>query len=229
MGAVARTLLNLAGLLVRAARSITRAPAAPAAGRVPAGVAGTIRGQHLKLHLGCGHVHIAGFVNVDIDPYFPTADVVDDVGRLQRFPEGIATLIYACHVLEHFSHSEIPGIFRRWFEVLEPGGEVRISVPDIDRIVRIYAHNWQHFQTPPNSPWIGLIYGGQATPHDYHKTGFNLVWMRHLLEAAGFVDAQEYPHEPHWLGVRDASLAREPFGEYVSLNILARKPARQEA
>lgn len=148
---------------------------------------------------------------------------------LQRFQEGSATLIYACHLLEHFSHSEIPGILRRWLEVLEPGGEVRISVPDIDRIVRIYANNWQHFQMPENSPWIGLIYGGQTTPYDYHKTGFNFVWMRHLREAAGLVDVQEYPHEPHWLGVRDASLAREPFGEYVSLNVLARKPARQEA
>lgn len=229
MSTVVRTLLNLAGLLVRAAHSMTRAAAPPAADRVPASAGGAIQGQHLKLHLGCGPIHIAGFVNVDIDPELPTVDVVDDVGRLQRFPDGSATLIYACHVLEHFPHSDVFGILRRWFEVLEPGGEVRISVPDIDRIVRIYANNWQHFQTPPNSPWIGLIYGGQSTPYDYHKTGFNFVWMRHLLEEAGFVDVQEYPHEPHWLGVRDASLAREPFGEYVSLNALARKPGRQEA
>jgi len=134
---IARMLLDLAGLLVKAA-------------------GGAIRGEHLKLHLGCGTIHIAGFV-------------------------------------------------------------------------RIYANNWQHFQTPPHSPWIGLIYGGQSTPYDYHRTGFNFVWMNHLLEAAGFVGAQEYPHEPHWLGVRDASLAREPFGDHVSLNVLARKPGRPEA
>ena len=42
------------------------------------------------------------------------------------------------------------------------GGEIRISVPDIDRIVRIYTRNWEHFQTEGNSPWIGLIYGGQV-------------------------------------------------------------------
>jgi len=224
VGVIARALLNLAGLLVRLARRMTPAPVVPDAGRIPAGIGGPVRGQHLKLHLGCGHIHVSGFVNVDIDPSLPTVDVVDDVGRLGRFADGSASLIYACHVLEHFSHHEVPAILQRWFAVLEPGGELRISVPDIDRIVKVYAAHWQHFQTPPHSPWIGLIYGGQATAYDYHKTGFNFVWMRHLLEAAGFQDVRENTHEPHWLGIRDASLAREPFGEFVSLNVVARKP-----
>lgn len=222
MGVIARVLTTLAGLLIRVARRLS--PAAVARGESASPGGALIAGRHFKLHLGCGPIHLAGFVNVDIDAHLPTVDVVDDVGRLGRFVEGSATLIYACHVLEHVSHDEVPSILQRWFAVLEPGGEVRISVPDIDRIVKIYTAHWQHFQTPPHSPWIGLIYGGQTTAYDYHKTGFNFVWMRHLLEAAGFVDVREYAHEPHWLGVRDASLAREPFGEFVSLNVVARKP-----
>jgi hypothetical protein len=110
--------------------------------------------------------------------------------------------------------------------VLKPHGELRISVPDIDRIVKIYHENWQHFQTPGNSPWIGLLYGGQGDPYDFHKKGFNYCWMRHLLEGVGFVDIAEYPHAPHFIpGVVDASLAKEPFGEFLSLNVVARKPA----
>jgi hypothetical protein len=162
-------LLGLAGLLVRAARATTRASLAPPTRRHRPGAAAIIEGQHLKLHLGCGPVHVQRFVNVDIDPELPTVDVVDDVGDLQRFPDGSAALIYACHVLEHCSHADVTAILRRWFEVLEPGGEVRISVPDIDRIVTIYSSHRQHFQTPGHSPWIGLIYGGQLTPYDYHK------------------------------------------------------------
>jgi predicted SAM-dependent methyltransferase len=178
-----------------------------------------------KLHLGCGDIRIDGYCNVDIS-FLPTVDIIDDVIRLRKFEKSFADQIYACHVLEHLSHDEVPRALARWFEVLRPGGELRISVPDIDRIVKVYHKNWQHFQTRGNTPWIGLLYGGQTDPYDYHKTGFNFCWMHYLLEAAGFDEISEYPHQPHFIpGVRDASLASEPFGEFISLNIKARKPA----
>jgi hypothetical protein len=83
----------------------------------------------------------------------------------------------------------------------------------------------QHFQTKGNSPWIGLIYGGQLDKYDYHKTGFNFCWLSHILESVGYIDIEEYPHFPHFIpNLVDASLANEPFKEYISLNIKARKP-----
>ena len=183
-----------------------------------------VSGRDLKLHLGCGNVRIPGFVNVDVR-LSPAVDVLDDVRELRYFRNETAALIYACHVLEHFSHAEVLPILSRWHNVLKPGGELRISVPDMDRIVKIYLRNWQHFQTPPNTPWIGLIYGGQVNQHDYHKTGFNFVYLKYLLTQAGFVDVEEYAQSPHWLGVQDASLANEPFSEYVSVNVKARRPS----
>jgi SAM-dependent methyltransferase len=177
-----------------------------------------------ELHLGCGHIHIEGYCNVDILA-LPTVDLVDDVKKLNKFPHNYADSIYACHVLEHFTHSEIIPILERWFEVLKPGGEIRISVPDIDRIVKIYLENWAHFQTTGNTPWIGLLYGGQGDPYDFHKTGFNFCWLSKLLTDVGFEEVAEYPHEPHFIsGLQDASLAKEPFGIYLSLNIRGRKP-----
>lgn len=178
-----------------------------------------------KLHLGCGNIRIPGFCNVDILSS-PAVDVVSDISKLENFRDDSAELIYACHVLEHFSHQEALDVLTRWFDVLAPGGEVRISVPDLDRIVKIYMENWVHFQTPGNSPWIGLLYGGQGDPYDFHKTGFNFCWMKHLLEGIGYEEIREYPHEPHFVeGVIDASLAKEPFGKYLSLNVAARKPS----
>jgi len=177
-----------------------------------------------RLHLGCGTVRLPGFCNVDALPG-PTVDVVADITRLDGFPDGCADLIYACHVLEHFAHDDIPPIFARWRRLLRPGGELRISVPDIDRIVRIYSDNWQHFQTPGHAPWIGLIYGGQKDAYDFHKTGFNFCWLAHLLREAGFEDPREYPHTPHFVpGTVDASLAHEPFGVFLSLNVVVNRP-----
>lgn len=177
-----------------------------------------------RLHLGCGNIRLPGFCNVDILTT-PAVDVKSDISKLDNFADNSIELIYACHVLEHFSHDEAVRVLRRWFEVLEPGGELRISVPDIDRIVKIYVDNWQHFQTSGNSPWIGLLYGGQGDPYDFHKTGFNFCWMRHLLDEIGYTQIAEYPHEPHFVsGVVDASLAKEPFGRFLSLNMVAHKP-----
>lgn len=177
-----------------------------------------------RLHLGCGNIRLPEFCNVDILTT-PAVDVVSDISKLDNFADDSIELIYACHVLEHFSHDEADKVLRRWFDVLAPGGELRISVPDIDRIVKIYVENWQHFQTPGHSPWIGLLYGGQGDPYDFHKTGFNFCWMRYLLDKIGFIDIAEYPHEPHFVpGVVDASLAKEPFGKFLSLNVVARKP-----
>jgi SAM-dependent methyltransferase len=179
--------------------------------------------QPVKLHLGCGHIRIPGFLNVDILES-SAVDLQDDISRLNKVPNNSVDLIYACHVLEHFSHTEALAVLKRWHEVLKPGGEMRISVPDTDRIVNIYKNNWQHFQMPGNSPWIGLIYGGQGDPYDFHKTGFNFCWMKHLLDGIGFTGVSEYPHEPHFIpGVVDASLAKEPFGEFFSLNVVCKK------
>ena len=87
-----------------------------------------IRAFPRRLHLGCGSRRAPGFCNVDITPQ-PSVDIVDDVARLGRFQDNYAELIYACHVLEHFSHSEARTVLRSWYRVLEPGGEIRISVP----------------------------------------------------------------------------------------------------
>jgi predicted SAM-dependent methyltransferase len=175
-----------------------------------------------RMHVGCGEVRIPGFCNVDIDRN-TKADVTDDITKLKKFPDAFAETIYACHVLEHMSHDEVPKVLATWRRVLRPGGELYLSVPDLDRIVRIYQEQWEHFHTRPNAPWIGLIYGGQTDRYDFHKTGFNITWMEELLDRAGFEDVQEYPHEPHPFGVRDASLAKAPFPDFLSLNVKARR------
>jgi SAM-dependent methyltransferase len=177
------------------------------------------------LHLGCGGRRAPGMCNVDITAQ-STVDITDNVMTLERFPDNYASSIYACHVLEHFSHAEAPEVLKNWFRVLAPGGTIRVSVPDIDRIVKIYVKNWDHFQKDGHSPWVGLLYGGQTDQYDYHKTGWNFCWMAHIMRGIGYVDCQEYPHQPHFLGADfwDNSLAHEPFGEFLSLNMLAKKP-----
>jgi len=176
-----------------------------------------------KLHLGCGNVHINGWCNVDVLKTGST-DLVFDILSLPGISDNSVNEIYSCHVLEHFPHAEVNKILSRWYEVLKTNAVIRISVPDLDAITRIYQKNISHFQIPGNQPWIGLIYGGQKDQYDFHKTGYNFCYLKYLLEQVGFKNIETYPHSPHFIeGVIDNSMASEPFGEYISVNVVAYK------
>jgi predicted SAM-dependent methyltransferase len=176
-----------------------------------------------KLHLGCGDRKISGWTNVDVSASEAT-DMVDDIRKLKKIKDGSIDQIYACHVLEHFSTAEVREVLQRWHSVLAPGGTLRLSVPDMDRIVKIYHSHFAHFQVPGHQPWTGLIYGGQRDQYDFHKTGFNFAWMKFILKEIGFTDIHEYPHEPHFIeNFSDSSTANQPFNEFISLNVIARK------
>jgi predicted SAM-dependent methyltransferase len=176
-----------------------------------------------RLHLGCGHIHADSWCNVDVLATGAT-DLVMDISSLPGVMNDSVEMIYSCHVLEHFAGKEIPPILERWRQVLKPGGEIRISVPDLDAITRIYQKHIAHFQVSGNQPWIALIYGGQKDAYDFHKTGFNYCWLKFLLEQAGFKDVERYKHIPHFIpGLIDNSIADAPFGELISLNVRALK------
>lgn len=176
-----------------------------------------------NLHIGCGNIHIKNWCNVDILATGAT-DLICDIKSLDGIPPGSVGRIYTCHVLEHFATAEIAPILKKWFDALKPGGEIRISVPDLDAITKIYQDNIDHFQVPGHQPWIALIYGGQKDEYDFHKTGFNFCWLKYVLDGIGFEDVKRYQNEPHFIeNVIDNSTAKS-FGEYISLNVVARKP-----
>ena len=87
----------------------------------------------MKLHLGCGIKHLTGFVNIDIREEV-APDLIDDIGVLSSVKDESAEEIYVCHVLEHFDRNTYAQVLKRWYEVLEPGGVLKISVPDFESI-----------------------------------------------------------------------------------------------
>lgn len=179
----------------------------------------------VRLHIGAGGTVLDGYVNVD-SLLLRNTELISNIKHLDWFvrKESVSH-IYASHVLEHFSEREVREILRLLRNLLQKEGELRISVPDLDKIVRIYAKNLEYFQQSGTPPWIGPIYGGQTTKYDFHKTGFNLSWMTYLLKEAGFTEIKEYDAELFCKtqNIADSSLYKKPFGEYISLNIVAKK------
>lgn len=181
--------------------------------------------KNIKLNIGAGGSKINGYINVD-SLLLRNTELISNIKYLRYFvKKKSVSAIYASHVLEHFSEKEVREVLKTLFDLLNDGGELRISVPDLDKIVKIYGENLLYFQKRGTSPWIGPIYGGQSTAYDFHKTGFNESWMRYLLEETGFrkiteYDAIEFCDRNH---IKDSSLYNKPFGKFISLNVVATK------
>ena len=173
----------------------------------------------LNLNLGSGLTPIPGFVNVDALEESPGVDIVADISERLPFEDGVAELVYASHLLEHFATDEIPGLLAEWRRVLRPGGTLLIAVPDLEVVASMMVQRRGWF-TPPNGPWLGVIYGGQKDQYDFHKTGFTLPWLAQLLRAAGFGEIERTARFEE-IPVADASCSPVPFGVNVSLNVRA--------
>ena len=181
------------------------------------------RQKSLKLHLGCGSVHLDGFVNIDLH-YNPSVDVVDNVRFLRRFQPQSISEIYACHVLEHFSRWENTVVLERWFELLLSGGILRVCVPDFESVCRYYLEHGDL------KPLIGILYGGQDHDWNNHHYCWDFSSLRADLEAIGFIDVELYRwQDTEFAGHDDYSQAYLPHmdkehGRLMSLNVIARKP-----
>ena len=133
--------------------------------------------------------------------------------------------IYACHVIEHVGRHEIHDLFLSFFELLEPGGVLRIAVPDIEKAIQLYVKGVPLWPT-----LYGQFWGGQKNEADYHYVGFDLKMLREMLTVVGFDRVDRYDWRDFLPeGFDDYSRSYLPHmdfekGECLSLNVVAMKP-----
>lgn len=181
--------------------------------------------KKLKLHLGCGSKYIPGFFHIDA-LQFPHVDRQGLVDHLEFLPDESVELIYACHVLEHFGRHKVDDVLREWHRVLQPGGVLRLAVPDFQACSRLYvegklAHGINDI--------MGLIIGGQRDQHDFHHILFDRPSLEARLKAVGFSEYRlwDWRNTEH-SQLDDYSQAYLPHmdkekGTLVSLNLEAIK------
>ena len=180
----------------------------------------------MKLHIGCGKRHIPGFTHID-QVAFPHVDFVQDIRTLPNFKDETASLIYACQVIEYFDREELPIVLKEWRRVLQPGGILRLSVPDFEVISRLY-------RTGLKLEWfLGTLYGkipdGKGR-HVYHRTTFDEASLSAVLVSAGFVRPERWNwRETEHAAVDDFSQAYFPHmekerGIQFNLNMQASRP-----
>ncbi|BAC09939.1 class I SAM-dependent methyltransferase [Thermosynechococcus vestitus] len=92
-----------------------------------------------KVNLGCGSVFVDSpdWLNLDYVSYSPAVRKANLLSRLP-LPDGTATLVYSSHFFEHVPRAMVSGLLRECFRVLQPGGVLRLVVPDLENMVREY-------------------------------------------------------------------------------------------
>jgi predicted SAM-dependent methyltransferase len=89
------------------------------------------------LNVGCGSKFHKDWVNVDMVSYSPYVQKCNLVKGIP-FSDNEFEVVYHSQVLEHIPKDKAEGFIRECFRVLEPGGIIRIVVPNLEDIVDEY-------------------------------------------------------------------------------------------
>jgi SAM-dependent methyltransferase len=168
-----------------------------------------------KLHVGAFDVAHEGWLNTDVTPHMAIARVPGLPAALRRagrlsderwaayragtfrqlhyldltqplpFADGVFEAAFGSHVLEHLTPGEAEGVLRELHRVLRPGGIVRISVPDLDRVIAEYD------PSSPDEFLFGMWQGRErSTSRHRHWWLYNERSLANLLAATGFGDVR---------------------------------------
>jgi SAM-dependent methyltransferase len=183
----------------------------------------------IKVHLGCWHRVIPGFVHVDLCD-MEHIDHQSGIDELPFFTDCSAELIYCSHALEYFDRDQAKKALIEWNRVLKPDGILRLAVPDFQALIKVYQ------QAEELNAVLGPLYGKMTIERDrgsatiYHKTVFDANSLSALLTECGFVDPAHWDwRTTEHAHIDDHSQAYYPHmqkdsGILVSLNMEARKP-----
>lgn len=142
------------------------------------------------LNLGCGgHVHPA-WTNLDLTARAPGV-IAHDLRQGLPFPDRSFDCIYCSHVLEHLPKRAAPLFLSHCLRVLEPGGVIRLVVPDLEAIARFYLENLERAlggdrEARERYGWIMIELLDQMTRQ---RSGGEMAayWCQAPMPAEGFV------------------------------------------
>lgn len=164
-----------------------------------------------KLHLGCFDRIFDGWINTDITPHIFIAKIpflpvllfrvglmskdrlsqhlkgtfndirYVDVTKKFPWPDNLFTNVYSSHMLEHLYRDDALYCISEIFRVLQPGGILRIAVPDLDEMIDSYN---------PKDPEEFLEVFFEARHRDaaknQHHWHYNECLLKNILISAGF-------------------------------------------
>jgi predicted SAM-dependent methyltransferase len=90
----------------------------------------------LKINLGCGFTPIQGWENLDILDH--PGIIKHDLTKPLPYEDSSIDLIYSEHFFEHLDEVDGFRLLQSCYKTLKPSGVLRISMPSLDEILKIY-------------------------------------------------------------------------------------------
>ena len=168
----------------------------------------------LRLHIGGIRPHPDWkILNIQAGP---SVDFVGTCTDLSQFADASIEEVYASHVFKHLDYQkELNKVLSEVHRKLRPGGKLRVSVPDLELLCRMFIHP----ELTPDGRFhiMRVIYGGQTDQYDHHKVGLTFEFLGHFLNMHGFRDIHRISdHE-----LFDDTSRLVLFGHPISLNVVA--------
>jgi len=211
---------------------------------------------NMRLHLGCELNTPEGWINLDgswgawlakyprlrsllkltkifprhlVEKPWPRDILVHDLKKPLPFPNNSLSAIYAAHVLEHLYVTEARKLLGECYRTLQPGGVIRVVVPDLRAFILEYIAAEPGMETPgaenrvnradvfqrrlmlrEEAPASGsLLYKLYSNLTDFHshKWMYDVDSLTYYLEATGFINIRAMP--PHNSLIEDIETIEE--------------------
>jgi predicted SAM-dependent methyltransferase len=192
--------------------------------------------RNFLLNIGCGSCGKPGWINLDFYTG-PGVNCVYDCRKGLPFADNSARFIFTEHFLEHIDYTEeVPLFLSECCRILQPGGVIRIIVPDAEKYMRAYcAEGWADLirVRPLRSDLSDVHFGSlfntkmevvNAMFRQYfeHKFAYDFPALQFVLERYGFSEVHNLS-----LGqsLRPALCIDNPDRASESLYVEAVKPA----
>lgn len=145
----------------------------------------------IRVNIGSGGMYIAGFVNIEMDP-FQRKDIWLDVRHGLPFYDGEVSIIFICHLIEHMDWESVQFLFRECRRILKPGGVIRIASPSLSKAIGAYTtSDMAYFPQEVPGKTAGKRFSLYMTYFCQHRLMFDFGFIRECLTEAGFNDVAE--------------------------------------
>jgi predicted SAM-dependent methyltransferase len=112
------------------------------------------------VNLGCGNRYHPDWINLDLSAAHPSV-IACDLTTGIPLEDSSCQAVYASHLFEHLNQSQARFLMQQCHRILTLGGVLRVVVPDLEEIARLYLENLEKAlegdeQARSNYEWILL-------------------------------------------------------------------------